>query len=611
MTVHDISYARAPELFSRRDRTLLRLVRGSVRRAARVIAVSEFTRRDLCEVYGVDPAKVAAIPNGVSSDVPARRRRRRSTCASASASTGRTCSASARCSRARTSRSRSRPTRGSWASGTDCELVVAGGDRGGRLDVLDAILRTRLTGRVHLVGRVEDEELPPLYTGARALLFPSLYEGFGLPALEAMACGTPVVASNTTGLAEAVGDAGLTVDPRSADELAEALRRLLDDQALRERLVAPGLARAAEFTWARMAAAHGRRLPRRRWHDAARGRDHRLARPARPARGVPGGARARRRGGARVRERPRRQRRARALARASAPTSTSGRARSRRTRTRSSPPRPSRTSSRSIPTCALARRLRRPARRACRGACALRHRRPAPARARTATLQRSRRRFPTIGGTLVRRTPLRALLRDVEAAQPGHYLSDVPDRPVECDWMLGACLLAAPDDAGRARRLRRGLPDVRRGHRAAVPRRARPAGSAGTSRTRSRRTTTSASSTARSSHAARGGTCGAWRATCAATRRRCCGADAEVAGRSHDACGQRTALRAWPQCAAERFVRELQLYRPPRVALVERVGTLGGQEPSEPPPRSQASRQNATNAAARREGSRAAWRTTT
>ena len=135
--------------------------------------------------------------------------------------------------------------------GTDCELVIAGGDRGGRLDVLDAILRTRLTGRVHLVGHVEDDELPALYSAARALVFPSLYEGFGLPALEAMACGTPVIASNTTGLAEAVGDAGLTVDPRSAEELAEALGRVLDDDALRERLVAAGLARAAEFTWAR------------------------------------------------------------------------------------------------------------------------------------------------------------------------------------------------------------------------------------------------------------------------------------------------------------------------------------------------------------------------
>jgi glycosyltransferase involved in cell wall biosynthesis len=139
--------------------------------------------------------------------------------------------------------------------GTDCELVIAGGDKGGRLDVLDAILRTRLTGRVHLVGHVEDAAMPALYSGARALVFPSLYEGFGLPALEAMASGTPVIASNTTGLAEAVGDAGLTIDPRSPEDLAEAMRTLLADDALRDRLVAAGLARAADFTWARTAAA--------------------------------------------------------------------------------------------------------------------------------------------------------------------------------------------------------------------------------------------------------------------------------------------------------------------------------------------------------------------
>ena len=233
MTVHDLSFARSPELFSRRDRTLLKLVRGSVRRAARVIAVSEFTRTDLCEVYGVDPGKVVAIPNGVSAafrpvegakelvlhrfgiDRPY-----------------------VLCVGALQPRKNVPLAIEAYAQvagrGTDCEFVIAGGDRGGRLDVLDAILRTGLTGRVHLVGRVEDETLP---------------------ALEAMACGTPVVASNTTGLAEAVGDAGLTVDPHSAAELAGAIRRVLDDTELSDRLVAAGLARAAEFSWARTARA--------------------------------------------------------------------------------------------------------------------------------------------------------------------------------------------------------------------------------------------------------------------------------------------------------------------------------------------------------------------
>jgi glycosyltransferase involved in cell wall biosynthesis len=254
VTVHDVSYARAPELFSRRDRSLFAFVRGSVRRAARVIAVSEFTRADVCELYGLDPAKVVAVPNGVGPsfrplpEATARVRERfgidRPFVLCVGALQPRKNVPLAIEAYARL-----------VGRGTECELVVAGGDRGGRLEVLDAILRTRLTGRVHLVGHVEDGELPALYSAARTLVFPSLYEGFGLPALEAMACGTPVIASNTTGLAEAVGDAGLTVDPRSADDLAEAMARVLNDDALRERLVATGHARAAAFTWTRTAQA--------------------------------------------------------------------------------------------------------------------------------------------------------------------------------------------------------------------------------------------------------------------------------------------------------------------------------------------------------------------
>jgi glycosyltransferase involved in cell wall biosynthesis len=254
VTVHDISYDRAPELFSRRDRVLFRFVRGSLRRAARVIAVSEFTRADVCDRYGLDPGKVVAIANGVGErfrplpDAEARVRDRfgidRPYVLCVGALQPRKNVPLAIEAYARL-----------MGRGTECELVIAGGDRGGRLDVLDAILRTRLTGRVHMLGHVEDQEMPALYSAARALVFPSLYEGFGLPALEAMAAGTPVIASNTTGLAEVVGDAGLTVDPRSADAFADALGRVLGDDGLRDRLAAAGRARAAEFTWVRTAAA--------------------------------------------------------------------------------------------------------------------------------------------------------------------------------------------------------------------------------------------------------------------------------------------------------------------------------------------------------------------
>jgi glycosyltransferase involved in cell wall biosynthesis len=102
-------------------------------------------------------------------------------------------------------------------------------------------------------GWVTDDELVDLYRGASAFLDPTLYEGFGYGVLEAMACGTPVVASNSTSIPEVVGDAALLCDPLDADALAVALRRVLDNAGLAERLSAAGIERAATFTWARTA----------------------------------------------------------------------------------------------------------------------------------------------------------------------------------------------------------------------------------------------------------------------------------------------------------------------------------------------------------------------
>jgi glycosyltransferase involved in cell wall biosynthesis len=96
---------------------------------------------------------------------------------------------------------------------------------------------------------VAEEDLPALYTGALAFVFPSLYEGFGLPPLEAMACGTPVVASNVSSLPEVVGDAALLVDPYNVEELAEAMYRVLTEQELHEQLRRKGLERAQLFSW--------------------------------------------------------------------------------------------------------------------------------------------------------------------------------------------------------------------------------------------------------------------------------------------------------------------------------------------------------------------------
>jgi glycosyltransferase involved in cell wall biosynthesis len=132
-------------------------------------------------------------------------------------------------------------------------LVLAGGRGWGNQRLSEEIERLGLRARVTVAGFVGDALLPDLYAAADAFAYPSLYEGFGLPPLEAMACGAPVVASRASSLPEVVGEAGLLVDPRDPRELAGALRRLAGDPALRQTMSQAGLRRAAGFSWERAA----------------------------------------------------------------------------------------------------------------------------------------------------------------------------------------------------------------------------------------------------------------------------------------------------------------------------------------------------------------------
>jgi glycosyltransferase involved in cell wall biosynthesis len=135
----------------------------------------------------------------------------------------------------------------------DWDLVIAGG-KGWLYDgVFEQVKASGLESRVHFIGFVNDADLPALYNLAGLFAFPSLYEGFGLPPLEAMACGTPVVCSKASSLPEVVGDAALTVDPLDVTELAEAMRRAIEDESLRSSLVQRGLMRATRFTWSKAA----------------------------------------------------------------------------------------------------------------------------------------------------------------------------------------------------------------------------------------------------------------------------------------------------------------------------------------------------------------------
>jgi len=135
----------------------------------------------------------------------------------------------------------------------EVDLVLAGAPGWLTDEVHGLVGRLGLTGRVHFLGRVSDEELVWLYNAARMLVLPSFYEGFGLPPLEAMACGAPVIVSNVSSLPEVVGDAGLLIDPANADELTVAMWRLLSDEPLRQELIAKGFKRAACFSWERAA----------------------------------------------------------------------------------------------------------------------------------------------------------------------------------------------------------------------------------------------------------------------------------------------------------------------------------------------------------------------
>ena len=138
---------------------------------------------------------------------------------------------------------------------TTCQfpLVLAGGAGWKNSEVYKRIEDMAMADAIRLIGYVPDEDLPAVMSGATLFLYPSLYEGFGLPPLEAMACGTPVVASNTSSLPEVVGDAALTVDPYDVEGLAKAMEQLLNDEELRNEMRTRGLARAKLFSWERTA----------------------------------------------------------------------------------------------------------------------------------------------------------------------------------------------------------------------------------------------------------------------------------------------------------------------------------------------------------------------
>ncbi len=252
LTVHDLSFVRVPEAASPSLKAYLdTVVPRSVKRADHVLADSQATKDDLITLYNTPPEKVTVLLSGV--DPRFRRVEDDHALAQVRARYGlgdhrfifSIGTVQPRKNYVRLIHALARLR----ADGFDGSLVIAGGK--GWLDdpIHAAIEETGLQAQVRLIGFAADGDLPALYSAAACLAFPSLYEGFGLPILEAMACGLPVVTSNVSSLPEIAGAAALSVDPYDLDALTAALDNALHNIDLRDTLIERGLERVRLFSW--------------------------------------------------------------------------------------------------------------------------------------------------------------------------------------------------------------------------------------------------------------------------------------------------------------------------------------------------------------------------
>lgn len=256
-TCYDIEPLRHPEMFSARIVWYYRIFATGLRRAERIFVISESTGRDLVELLHLAPERVRVTYLGVDSsfrpvDNPEilavlRARYLLPECyvlyignTMPHKNLPRLIEAMARVHQLE----------------PEVALLLAGRRDKYRPAVEQAIATAGLENVVRFLGGIPEEDLPTLFSGAQVFAYPSLYEGFGLPALEAMACGTPVVTSNCSSLPEIVGDSAIVVDPNDSTEIADGILRLLRNPTEAKRFANAGLQRARQFTWRRCAEQH-------------------------------------------------------------------------------------------------------------------------------------------------------------------------------------------------------------------------------------------------------------------------------------------------------------------------------------------------------------------
>ncbi len=257
VSVTDLLYFPIPE-FPRREYAWADTLYGrismprSLRQATRIMAISDHTAYDITRLIGIDASKIRTIHLA-----PAARYRRLT---------------AAECAPTQQKYNLRRPfffyagilsprknvrvlveAFGKIAGEIEHDLVLTGGPSSLEIPFTDLTERYGIRGRIHRLGKVSGDELVALYNLADAFVFPSLYEGFGIPPLEAFACGCPVISSAATSLQEVVGDAALIFNPNDSDMLAAHMRAIIANQSLRERLVRAGLERVSSFSYQRAA----------------------------------------------------------------------------------------------------------------------------------------------------------------------------------------------------------------------------------------------------------------------------------------------------------------------------------------------------------------------
>jgi len=258
VSIHDLSFEHLPETFKRRSRTQLRLtVRHSARRAARILSLSEHTRRDIIQTYGIDAERVSAIPLAAADHFGPiddnrelqRVRHNYGIDGDYILSVG---SIQPRKNLARLIRAYA-SLRGSCSADKLPKLVLVGKCAWLYDETLRTLEEAGVKDTVVLTGYVPEKDLPALYSGALCFVYPSYFEGFGLPPLEAMKCGAPVIVGDRTSLPEVVGDAAIAVDPFDIEAIAAAITRLLNNSALRKEFSVRGQERARTFSWQKTA----------------------------------------------------------------------------------------------------------------------------------------------------------------------------------------------------------------------------------------------------------------------------------------------------------------------------------------------------------------------